>query len=176
MERIIYILWEWVSLVVPERSDIDMMWRASNIPEISKYWDMPRVTFREQIEKRYDRWVEEKSQVFTIWHNTDKKTIGWMGFTHKSEEIFISIAEEQYLWKWYGTEAMNLFLKYVFEITNTEVVRLGVIHTNKRGIASYEKSWFQKIGTQKNKCTIMWEKVGMIMMEITKEEYLARKN
>ncbi len=61
-------------------------------------------------------------------------------------EVGIGIGESAYQGKGYGTEAMQILLRYAFEELGLHRVSLSVFEYNTRGIRSYEKAGFQQEG------------------------------
>jgi len=84
----------------------------------------------------------------------DDKVIGFVelaGFDWSARNawVAIGIGEREYRGKGYGTEAMQLLLRYAFEALNLHRINLTVFSYNKRAIRSYEKSGFRYEGTER---------------------------
>ncbi|MDR2338053.1 MAG: GNAT family N-acetyltransferase [Deltaproteobacteria bacterium] len=60
--------------------------------------------------------------------------------------IWISIANKNYWGMGYGTEALQLLLRFIFLQMNVQKVGLGVNDDNERAIAFYKKNGFQEEG------------------------------
>ncbi len=60
----------------------------------------------------------------------------------RNTEVGISIGAKEWWNKGYGSEAMELMVKYGFETLNMHRVWLRVFERNKRAIRSYEKVGF----------------------------------
>lgn len=87
---------------------------------------------------------------------------GWVG---------IGIGNAEYRGIGYGTEAMQLVLKYAFDGLNLNRVNLNVFSYNKRAIRSYEKSGFRYEGTQREVIFKEDERWDIIDMGILKSDW-----
>lgn len=176
MNRVIVLKWNLVSLIIPEKQDIEIMFQNMNNYELTRFlWPVKFYT-REQEEKFLNKVLSWEHKFFIIYENKSEKVVWWVAFNDLSDvnrnwTIWISLYWEGNLWKWYGTEAMNLFLKYSFKILWLNKVKLHVYANNPRAIKSYEKCGFQKVWLFKQEAYIMWEYVDSIQMEILRTEY-----
>lgn len=176
MERVKLISWEKISLVIPEMEDLEVMLHWINNIDISKnLWPIKHQT-RISEEKYLKSLIDERKKQFMIMINKTQEIIGSVWFNEYSEIsrnwlIWICIYSENNLWKWYWTQAMNLFLKYVFEYLWYHKVKLNVFTDNKRAINSYKKSWFRKVWIHKEDVYIMWEYKDHLSMELLRSEY-----
>ncbi|MBP8016664.1 GNAT family N-acetyltransferase [Candidatus Gracilibacteria bacterium] len=123
MERIIYLKGKVISLVVPEKQDVDLMYKGMNDYEIAKNITSRALSpaYRENEEAYYNSFSLNKDKTFMIMINKTKEVIGNLGFIKLNElarngEIGICIFDKKYFGKGYGTEAIKLFLKYGFEL------------------------------------------------------------
>lgn len=176
MERIIFIPWENVSLVVPEKEDFEVMYRAMNNVNITKYLMPTRYYTKEQEQKFLDDILAWDRKFFVIMQNETKNIIWSIWFNDFSEnnrnwKIWMTLYDEENFWKWYWSEALKLFLKYSFEYLWLNKVKLHVFSNNERAIKSYEKCWFKKIWVLKEETYIMWKYEDEIIMEILRSEY-----
>jgi RimJ/RimL family protein N-acetyltransferase len=97
---------------------------------------------------------ENSNALFMIKSKENDAHIGFVeleGFEWSARNAWVGIAigEEEYRGKGYGTDAMNLLLKYAFHALNLHRVNLGVFEFNKRAIRSYEKCGFKYEGTER---------------------------
>ena len=65
---------------------------------------------------------------------------------HRVSGVSIAIGEAQHWGKGYGSEAMQLVLRFAFDELNLHRVQLTVFSYNERAIALYEKLGFQREG------------------------------
>jgi len=181
MERIIFINWERISLVIPEKQDLEVMYKAINNVNIIKYLQPIRHNTRETEEKFLNDKIEKADKFFVIMQN-DTNEIIWSVWFNEFDDIsrngiiWICLYDESKMSKWYGSEAMNLFLKYSFEYIWYNKVKLQVYSNNPRAISSYKKCWFREVWTFKQDLYIMWEYVDNIAMEMLRNEWDEIKN
>lgn len=176
MERIIFVPGEKVSLVIPEKQDLEVMYKAINNINIIKYLQPIRHNTRETEEKFLNDKLEQADKFFVIMLNDTKEIIGSIWFNEydvisRNGVIWISLYDETKMWKWYGSEAMKLFLKYAFEYIWVQKVKLNVFSNNERAIISYQKSWFREVWVFKEETYIMWKYQDSIAMEMLRSEY-----
>lgn len=89
---------------------------------------------------------------------------------NRNANIRIAIGMQQN-GKGYGTEAMNLMLRYGFETLNLHRIELGVYAFNPRAIHVYEKIGFQREGIQRDSLYIEGAFHDLIMMSILENEF-----
>lgn len=176
MERVVFIWWKKVSLSIPEERDLEIMYRWINNINISQYL-APIRTISLNAEKEYlEKQMEHWKHFFVITENENQWVIGGIGFHDFDErarraEIWISLYKEEFLWRWFGTEAMSLIQKYAFEYIGLHKLTLKLFWFNKRAYASYIKSWFQEVGRLKDHVYTLWWYHDEIIMEIMRSEY-----
>lgn len=73
--------------------------------------------------------------------------------------------------KGFGSEAIELVLKFVFEELNLNRLQLEVFSHNKRGIRAYEKTGFKKEGVLRDSLYYNGKFSDEIIMSILKIEY-----
>ncbi|MBW7954352.1 GNAT family N-acetyltransferase [Candidatus Gracilibacteria bacterium] len=177
MDRIIFVNGEKVSLVIPEKQDIDIMYKGINNINILKYLGPIRHQTRESEERYLDEKLQKADKFFLIMINETKEIIGGVGFNDYSDfsrigTIGISLYDETKMGKGYGTESMKLFLKYAFEYIGVHKVKLQVFKNNQRAISSYKKSGFKEVGVFREDVYIMGKYEDSIAMELLKSDYL----
>lgn len=180
MERIKVLEWKRISLVVPEKQDIDIWYRWMNKIDIAKNLlnTFGNVWYREDEEEFYENQRKNKNNVmYSIYLNNEKKTIWNIGLNSidklsRRTEMWIAIFEEEYLSKWYWSEAIKLILKYAFEIIWLHKVFLRYVSFNKRWEKAYEKVWFKKCWVLKEHSYIMWKYYDEVYMEIFKKDFI----
>lgn len=77
--------------------------------------------------------------------------INHIQWKEKMAELFMYIGEENLWGKGYGTEALSLFIDYIFKTKGFKTIYLRVYESNKRAIRCYEKCGFKKKGILKFK-------------------------
>ena len=148
---------ELVSLVVPEKEDIQLWYQGVNDIETQLYlWSLARITSLAAEEEFFSFIAKDSSQrVFTIYANQDQKNI-WN----------VSLMKIQ---------ALSLLLKYAFEILGLHKVNLSYVIYNERWAACYKKLGFQEVGRRKEHWYSKGEYHDSIEMELMRSEYLLRK-
>ena len=108
----------------------------------------------------------------------DDKLIGEIGLdvvTWPGRDAFVGlgIGETEYWSKGYGTDIMNVLLRFAFTEINLKRVTLTVFEYNPRAIRSYEKAGFRHEGRKRlllNREGRRWDE---LYMGILREEWLA---
>ncbi|AYO30549.1 N-acetyltransferase [Biomaibacter acetigenes] len=77
--------------------------------------------------------------------------ISHIQWKEKMAELFMYIGEENLWGKGYGTEALSVFINYIFNTKGFKTIYLRVYENNKRAIRCYEKCGFKKKGILKFK-------------------------
>lgn len=116
---------------------------------------------------------------FGIRTLADDVLIGQMGIyldlVHGDGHVWILIGDRNYWGKGYGTDAMRVMLRYVFEELNLHRVSLRTFGFNQRAIRSYEKLGFKHEGKSRlalDKMGQRWDEVwmGLLRNEWEKEQ------
>ena len=102
-------------------------------------------------EERWFRDSERRTdeQIFAI--EVDGRHVGNLGLhridrVHRKAEIGIVIGELPSWSKGYGTEAMQVALRYAFDVLGLNKISLDVLEYNTRAIRTYERTGFQREG------------------------------
>lgn len=86
--------------------------------------------------------------------------------------VGIGIGEREFWGKGYGTDAMNLTLRYAFTELNLRRVSLDVFEFNERAVRSYEKVGFHMEGRQRQAIIREGRRWDMLFMGILREEWI----
>jgi RimJ/RimL family protein N-acetyltransferase len=118
---------------------------------------------------------------FVIRTQADDRLIGEIGVWLESwaqGEAWagIVIGERDYWGNGYGTEAMQLLLRYAFTELNVRRVSLNVFAYNPRAIRSYEKAGFRHEGLVRGDCHRTGQRWDTVFMGILREEWEAINN
>lgn len=140
----------------------------SNIPFLYTYEDE-------------EKWFQNQSAMndlynFAIETLEEKKYIGGCGINkldwkNSVATIGIFIGNEDYWGKGYGSDALNILIKFIFEQMNIHKIKLGVYSYNKRAIKCYEKCGFKKEGVLREELFRDGKYHDVIIMGILKDEY-----
>jgi len=148
--------------------------------EYSRYLDSnPPYTFSA---KKWKEWLEkdmerENNYFFSIRTLDGNKFLGFVAlfelhWQHGDTMVAIALGERDYWGKGYGTDAMNMMLRYVFTELNLRRVSLIVFEYNQRGIRSNEKNGFVIEGRTRGAMLREGKRWDFIWMGVTREEWL----
>jgi len=140
---------------------------------------------RIQSAKSVAKWMEKEieemslaSYFFSIRTLAEDKLIGesnldvvnWPG---RDAFVGLGIGETDYWNKGYGTDVMNVLLRFAFTEINLRRVTLTVFEYNPRAIRSYEKAGFRHEGHLRNYLNREGRRWNEVYMGILREEWLA---
>jgi RimJ/RimL family protein N-acetyltransferase len=138
--------------------------------------------------KKWKEWLEKDAEkdppsfhFFAIHTLADDRLIGGIsldGGAYPSGETFvgIGIGDEADWGKGYGSDAMNIILRYAFHELNLRRVALDTFEYNPRGIRSYEKVGFVHEGCMRGYLNRDGRRWDMLFMGILREEWEARNS
>lgn len=139
---------------------------------------------RMQSAKSIAKWMEKElaetspaSHYFSIRTLADDKLIGDLGLdvvNWSGHDAFVGlgIGETEYWGKGYGTDAMNILLRFAFTEINLRRVTLNVFEYNPRAIRSYEKAGFRHEGRMRQVLNKEGRRWDMLYMGILREEWM----
>ncbi len=132
------------------------------------------------------KWMEEEeislaNHYFSIRALADDRLLGelaldvvdWAG---RDAFVGIGIGETEYWSKGYGTDTMNVLLRYAFTEVNLKRVTLTVFEYNPRAIRSYEKVGFRHEGCLRNLLNREGRRWNEVYMGILREEWMELNN
>ena len=144
----------------------------------------PGVPFPLTLEEEY-KWFEKQTAFqdtynFAIEELEEGKYIGGCGINqldwkNSVATVGIFIGNKDYLSKGYGTDAMNVLIRFVFEQMNINKIKLHVYSFNKRAVRSYEKCGFKLEGTLRQEIFRDGQYHDEYIMGILKEEFFSGK-
>lgn len=123
-------------------------------------------------------WANRKSERFcNTWNIVDKFTGQLIGNCscdgNRNVGLGICIGEPEGRNKGFGTEAIQLMVKFAFEEKNAHRVYLRVICDNIRAIECYKKIGFQIYGRERESGYYHGHYVDILEMDMLKREYFA---
>lgn len=128
-----------------------------------------------------EKWVlgmssSKETYSFAIETLEDGKYIGGCGINdidwkNSVALVGIFIGDKEHLGKGYGTDAMKVLVKFIFEQMNIHKVKLNVFSFNERAIKSYEKCGFVKEGVLRDEIFRDGKYYDEIIMSILREEF-----
>ncbi len=120
--------------------------------EISRLEDTgPAMVFSpKQIQTSFEKFIQD-GYVFGIHSLVEDKWIGEIGldgfdWAARNAWVGIGLGEREYWGKGYGTDAMNVLLRFAFHELNLHRINLNVFEYNPRAIHCYEKVGFKHEG------------------------------
>jgi RimJ/RimL family protein N-acetyltransferase len=134
--------------------------------------------------KATQKWMEKElaemspaSHYFSIRTLADDKLIGEIGLdviNWMSRDAFVGlgIGEPEYWSKGYGSDVMNVLLRFAFTEVNLKRVTLTVFEYNPRAIRSYEKAGFRHEGRKRQSLHREGKRWDELYMGILREEWL----
>jgi RimJ/RimL family protein N-acetyltransferase len=116
---------------------------------------------------------------FTIYTRPDHQAIGSLdlsgiNWVSRDSWVGIGIGEQSYWGKGYGSDAMNVLLRFAFETLNLNRVSLTVFEYNERAYHSYRKIGFQEEGRLRQWMQRAGRRYDLIFMGILRTEWEAR--
>ena len=134
------------------------------------------------------KWIEEESgemspasYYFSIRTLAEDTLIGELeldvvNWSARDAFVAIGIGETQYWSKGYGTDSMDVLLRFAFTEVNLKRVSLGVFEYNPRAIRSYEKAGFRHEGHLRHLLNKEGRRWNNLYMGILREEWLELNN
>ncbi len=133
--------------------------------------------------KKIQEWIEkdvekEQLQEFAFYIRTlqDDRLIGFIALMefawhHGEAWVGIGIGERDAWSKGYGTDAMQVILRYAFQELDLNRVTLGTFSYNTRAIRSYEKAGFVLEGYERQRLHRDGEYADMLIMGVLRSEW-----
>lgn len=163
------------------KEDIEKALAYINDSEVKKLL-APGIPYLNTLEDER-KWVENLSASndiysFAIETLGDEKYVGGCGLNsidwkNSVAVVGIFIGDKNYWGKGYGTDAMKVLIKFIFEQMNVHKIKLNVYSFNERAIKSYEKCGFKVEGVLRQEIFRDGRYYDEIIMGLLKEEYLA---
>ena len=141
-----------------------------------------------QSAKSNAKWMEKEAEelspasyFFSIRTLAEDKLIGEIGldvvnWPGRDAFVGLGIGETDYWSKGYGTDVMNVLLRFAFTEINLRRVTLTVFEYNPRAIRSYEKAGFRHEGHLRNYLNREGRRWNELYMGILREEWLERNS
>jgi RimJ/RimL family protein N-acetyltransferase len=95
-------------------------------------------------------------------------------WNNQAAMLAIGIGEASYRGKGYGSDALQLILRYAFRELNLYRVGLDVTANNRAAIRAYEKAGFQQEGVMRRAVSRDGQRIDRILMGILRDEWLER--
>jgi len=131
-----------------------------------------------KIAATYYQKLQTQNEFFLAIENKENLLIGFARFLPVNDtlaRVGIMIGEKAYWSKGCGTEAMELLLKFLFEVIRFEKVELDTADFNQRAQRCFEKVGFRRVGESSDLDFNEGSFCHKFYMEITREQYLQDK-
>lgn len=155
-------------------SEFQQLW--DNDPPMTRDVKQSQEMFRKETEKE-----RPGNYGFMIQRLEDDRYIGMVGLwnaetPHRNAFVSIGIGERELWGKGYGSDAMNLILKYGFRELNLHRVTLFTFSSNPRAIRSYEKVGFVHEGRVRGAVKRYGKRGDFLYMGILRNEWEQRNS
>jgi RimJ/RimL family protein N-acetyltransferase len=129
--------------------------------------------------ERFEHPLSDRFYPFGVRTLADNLLIGFvvvMRVSHSNGEAWVGIGmgNPEYQGKGYGTDAMNLALRFAFQELNLHRVSLDALATNARAVRSYEKCGFVHEGAMRGAELRDGKRDDIVTMGILRWEWEAR--
>lgn len=179
-----YLIGKRIILRDYRREDLEPIRKWVNDPEVTDYLSdiflYPHAVI--QTENFVNAMMEGKGDTkgFIIADRETEEYIGQIDLFHfdwknRSAELGIVIGRKELLGKGYGSEAILLLERFVFERLNLNRLELRVYDYNVRAYRAYLKCGFKEEGRLREKRFMNGRYVDVILMSLLKKEYDERK-
>lgn len=124
---------------------------------------------------------QEKTYTFAIEALESKEYIGGCGineinYKNSIATVGIFIGNPEYLSKGYGTDAMKVLVKFIFEQMNINKIKLHVYDFNLRAQKSYEKVGFKREAVLKDELFRNGRYHDIIQLSMFKKDYFEQNS
>jgi RimJ/RimL family protein N-acetyltransferase len=141
--------------------------------------DPPRLHSAKAIKEWMEKHLEEEQDTywFTIRSLADGRLLGDVDLSvinwgSRDSFVGIGIGERSFWGQGFGTDAMNLILRYAFTELNLRRVTLTVFEFNGRAIRSYEKAGFRLEGRERQVMQREGRRWDIFYMGVLREEWM----
>lgn len=169
---------ERINLRPQRREDSELISKYQSEPDVSDNLSMGYSLgpTKDMVEHWYEHGMKNKDGFGFAIETKEGEYIGgcfsmWLNWKNGTTYLAIVIGHPDYRSKGYGTEAMKLFLNFLFNELGLRKVKLNVFDFNKRAIRSYEKSGFKIDGINKEELFRNGKYHDTYAMSITREEF-----
>lgn len=174
------IISETVRLRAIERQDLPLFVAWLNDPEVRQHLLVNIPLSQAQEDGWFDRMLarplEEQPLGIEVrtpegWRLVGNCSFFDLDWRNRCCEIGIFIGDQEYWGRGYGTQVMQLMLKYGFNTLNLNRVYLRVYESNPRGIKCYEKAGFRHEGRLRQAIFQDGRYIDLLMMSVIRSEW-----
>lgn len=161
----------------------------TDVTELMKHWNNVEVkkflsssvphSIQEEVEWIKLTWKhrkEGKGFIYAIIHKETDLYIGNIEIDVINQNsrrgvLGIAIFNQDYWNRGFGTESIQILLKFAFKVLNLNSVELEVFANNQRALRCYEKSRFKQMGVRREAVFVEGEYVDSLLLDITVNEW-----
>lgn len=173
-----------IGLKLLKKNDLDLILKWWNDPQVTTSMGFPKgmgVTM-EKLQKRFKHQFEKQqenpeAQIYIIYAKDLDRPIGELqygqaNYISKKCRLGIKIGEPFVQGKGYGKGALILFINYLFDYINMQLIEIDVFPENKNAFRLYKKLGFKEVEVLKDFWTDETGKShDLVMMEVKKSEW-----
>lgn len=168
-----------VRLRAPERGDLPIFVRWINDPEVVEFLQFEPPMSIEDEEIWFQHMIQSKDRTFVI-ETKEGRPIGNIGLVgmdlrNRKTEVGIMIGEKDMWSQGYGSDAMVVLLRYLFDEMDINRVGLYVDVGNHRALRSYEKCGFSREGVVRQYRFKDGRYLDSVQMSILQQDWASRK-
>jgi RimJ/RimL family protein N-acetyltransferase len=173
---------EKIILRAHQKEDIELAANFLNDYEVKKLKTPGTIfpsTYEETEEFFLNKYTKNKESRygFAIATKDTNEYIGWCGYLNLNRmnnvaEIGIAIGNKSYWGKGYGTDALNILLRFLFNELNVRKISLDVHDFNERAINSYKKVGFKEEGRLRQEGYVGGEYCDIVKMGLFRQEFV----
>jgi RimJ/RimL family protein N-acetyltransferase len=168
---------ELVRLAAPQPDDDEIFAEWSENDEYLRLMDTdPAMPMNAaQFAKREKELDSPNSFLFRLRTVATDRLIGFVAleisWANRNAFLAIGIGDPEYWGKGYGSDALQLILRYAFDELSLYRVGLNVISNNERAIHTYEKAGFIREGAQREYCHRDGQRFDLVYFGILEPEW-----
>lgn len=169
-----------LKLTTARADDIQTMLTWNEDPEYLRHVDTEAaIPYSErQLEGEQDS--KDREVYFRLRTRTEDELIGFVvihriEWNNRTGQLAIGIGLSKHRNQGYGTEALQLILRYAFYELNLDRVGLDVISYNAKAIRAYEKAGFQQEGCVRSAVYRDGQRYDRILMGMLRSEWEAQQ-
>lgn len=163
-----------------EEDDIDIVYQWYNDQEVNLWssgaWPINTLLSKDQIAVKFLDSAPDVYRYSILEENS--RLIGTIGFKElnipsRSASLYIVIGDKSYWGKGYGTDALIVFVRFLFTQWNLHRITLDTWDENIRAIRAYEKVGFIIEGRQREARYVSGSYHDAILMGLLRSDFLA---
>lgn len=147
--------WKLVRIRLMTEDDFPDFLRANHNPDIEQLSGGIYPMYPDELKEYYEDEMKDGSVCFVVELQKTGKVIGEVGLHDikqgdKVAEISITVFDEENHGKWYGSDALEILIRYAFEYLSMRKLVAWIYAHNTPSITLFEKYGFECNGRQKS--------------------------